>query len=94
MEHWKRQLVPQGFAWTSHETCVKVVFQMVENRWTADLIVPLASGDVEKTSFFAEDLYEASLQKCLLYVWQALGVIDRSTFDLEEALADLKRFVP
>jgi hypothetical protein len=94
MEYWKRQLVSTGFAWTSYETHVKVVFQIVENRWTAVLVVPLASGDAETTNFFAEDVYEASLQKCLLYVWQALSVIDRSTFDLEEALADLKRFVP
>jgi hypothetical protein len=58
------------------------------------LSVSLASGEVQKTSFFAEDSYDASVQKCLLYVWRALSMTDRATFDLEEALADLRRFVP
>jgi hypothetical protein len=54
----------------------------------------LTSGEREKTRFFAEDSYEASLQKCMLYAWRALSITDRATFDLEEALADLRRFVP
>jgi hypothetical protein len=29
-----------------------------------------------------------------LYVWRALASIDKSTFDLGEALADLRRYVP
>jgi len=94
MEHWKRTLLPDGFEWTSLETETGVRLQIQDNRWTATLCVLLASGERDKTNFFVEDSYNASLQKCLLYVWRALSVTDRSTFDLHEALADLRRFVP
>ncbi len=93
MNHWKRCLIPNGFEWINHETSTGVTVQVRENRWTATLSVLLASGLREKASFFAEDTYRASLQKCLLYVWRALSITDRATFDLGEALADLTRFV-
>jgi hypothetical protein len=94
MEHWKRTLKSKGFEWISYQTGSSVSLQVRDNRWTATLSVLLASGERERASFFVEDSYDASLQKCLLYVWRALCLSDRNTFDLEEALADLHRFVP
>ena len=93
MEHWKRTLIPNGFEWTSHRSRTAVLLQVNDNRWTGSMTVILASGEQEKTRFFVEDSYDASLQKCLLYVWRALSLSDKSAFDLEEALADLRRFV-
>jgi hypothetical protein len=93
MDNWKRTLIPNGFEWTSDETGAGILVQVQENRWTATLSLPLVSGEKEKTNFFVEDGYDASLQKCLLYVWRALSVTDRASFDLEEALVDLRRFV-
>jgi hypothetical protein len=93
MDHWRRSIVPNGFEWTSDGTDTSVLLQTKDNRWTARMSVVLASGERDETRFFAEDGYYASLEKCLLYVWRALTMIDRSTFELEEALADLRRFV-
>ena len=93
MEHWKRNLKLNGFEWVSHQTGSSVLLQVRDNRWTATLSVLLASGERERSRFFVEDSYDASLQKCLLYVWRALSLSDRITFDLDEALADLHRFV-
>ena len=92
MEDWKRKLVPNGFEWTSFKTQTSVSLQVENSRWTATLSVLLASGEREGTAFFVEDSYNASLQKCLMYVWRALSLVDRASFDLEEALADLRRF--
>ena len=92
MDYWKRKLVPNGFEWTNFETQTSVSLQVENNRWTATLSVLLASGERERTAFFVEDSYNASLQKCLTYVWWALSMVDRVSFDLEEALADLRRF--
>jgi hypothetical protein len=94
MDHWQRTLIPNGFEWTSHETGTTVSLQVREGRWMALMAIVLASGEREKTKFFVEDGYDASLQKCLLYLWRALNMTDKSTFDLHEALADLRRFVP
>lgn len=93
MEHWKRTLIPCGFEWINHETDTSVLLQVKDNRWSATLSVVLASGKKEKANFFVEDSFDASLQKCLLYVWRALSTPDRATFDLSEAVADLRRFV-
>ena len=93
MEHWKRTLIPNGFEWTSDGTSTAVSLQVADNRWTAAMTVILVSGEKEKSRFFVEDSYGASLQKCLLYVWRALSIVDKSTFELGEALADLRRFV-
>jgi hypothetical protein len=93
MNHWRRSSVKNGFEWTSDGTDTTVLLQTKDHRWTARISVVLASGERAETRFFAEDIYFASLEKCLTYVWQALTLIDRSTFDLEEALADLRRFV-
>jgi hypothetical protein len=92
MKHWKRTLIPDGFEWQSFETGTDVVLQIKDKRWKGTISVLLASGERHTSSFFAEDSYDASLQKCLLYVWRALTLTDKSTFDLEEALADLRRF--
>jgi hypothetical protein len=92
MDHWTRSLVPDGFRWISEETGTGVLVQVKENRWTAAIIVPLASGEREETRFFVEDGYHASLEKCLLYVWRAFSTMDKSTFDLGEALGDLRRY--
>jgi hypothetical protein len=92
MEHWKRTLIPHGFEWHSHETGTDVLLQVRENRWTRTISVLLTSGERIKTNFFVKDSYDASLQKCLLYVWRALTMTDKSTFELEEALEDLRRF--
>jgi hypothetical protein len=94
MDHWQRALIPNGFEWTSYETGTGVSLQVKENRWTATMSLLLGSGEQERTCFFVEDSYDASLQKCLLYVWRALSMTDKASFDLEEALADLRRFVP
>ena len=93
MDLWKRTLIPSGFEWVNQETGNSVVLTMKDRRWTATFSVLLASGETENTNFFVEDGYNASLEKCLLYVWRALSLTDRETFDLEEALADLRRFV-
>jgi hypothetical protein len=93
MEHWQRTLVPDGFKWTHTETTTSVLVQIQDNRWTAVLALRLATGETEKSRFFVEDCFDASLQKCLLYVWRALSASDRTTFDLHEAYADLRRFV-
>jgi hypothetical protein len=93
MDRWKRELIPDGFVWTNAETQTSLSFQVKDNRWTATMSVLLTSGETEKASFFVEDGYDASLEKCALYVWRALSVNDRTTFDLEEAVADLRRFV-
>jgi hypothetical protein len=92
VDYWKRRLIPDGFEWTSFETRTSILLQVKNNRWTATLSVLLASGERQKTSFFIEDSYNASLQKCLVYVWRVLSTMDRASFDLEEALADLRRF--
>lgn len=92
MEHWKRTLIPNGFEWQNLETGTDVVLQIRDNRWTGTISVLLASGERQASSFFVEDSYDASLQKCLLYVWRAFTLTDKSTFELEEALADLRRF--
>ena len=92
MDYWKRKLIPNGFEWINFETQTSVSLQVENNRWTATLSVLLASGERERTAFFVEDSYSASLQKCLMYVWRALSMVDRAGFDLEEALADLRRF--
>ena len=94
MRHWKRTLVPRGFVWTNRRSRVHVLLRLKDGRWTAMLAVRLASGKLNKTRFFAEDGYEASLQKCLLYTWQALNSDDQAMFDVAESLADLRRFVP
>jgi hypothetical protein len=93
MRHWKRTLVPRGFVWTNHQSRTHLLLRLKDGRWTATLAVSLASGKLKKTRFFAEDGYDASLQKCLLYAWRALDVDDRATFDIAESLADLGRFV-
>ena len=93
MDHWKRTLLADGFEWTNEATGTNVSFQVTENRWTATASVLLASGDSDKTRFFVEDGYYASLEKCLLLVWRSLCITDKSTFDLDEALGDLRRFV-
>jgi hypothetical protein len=93
MKYWRRIVVTSGFEWVSEGTETSVSVQLKDSRWTAKLSVVLASSEREDTRFFAEDGYYASLEKCLLYVWRALTVVDRSTFDLQEALADLRRFV-
>jgi len=92
MDHWNRALIPHGFEWHSHETGTGVLLQVRENRWTGTISVLLTSGERQKTNFYVEDSYDASLQKCLLYVWRALTMTDKTTFELEEALADLRRF--
>jgi hypothetical protein len=92
MDHWRRSLVPDGFEWTSDETGTQAVLQVKDHRWTAIVSVLLASGERESTSFFVEDRYIASLEKCLLFVWRSLILTDKSTFDLEEALEDLRRY--
>ncbi len=94
MRHWKRTLVPNGFVWTNRQTRAHLLLRLKDGRWTATLAVLLASGKMKKTRFFAEDGYDASLQKCLLYAWRALHLDDRATFDVAESLADLRRFVP
>jgi hypothetical protein len=94
MEHWKRTLIPDGFKWKSPATGTDVVLQIRDNRWKGTVSVLLASGERHSSSFFVEDSYDASLQKCLLYVWRALTLTDKSTFELQEALADLRRFAP
>ena len=94
MNHWTRTLIPCGFEWVSEETGTSVLMQVRDQRWTATLSLQMAVGEPERTTFFVEDGYDASLQKCLLYVWRALIMTDKSTFDLEEALADLRRYVP
>ena len=86
--------MPNGFEWVSEETATSVLLQIEDYRWTATIAVLLASGETERERFFVEDGYHASLQKCLLYMWRALSMTDKSTFDLDEALADLRRFVP
>ncbi len=93
MRYWKRTLVPNGFVWTNRQTRTHLLLRLRAGRWTATLAVSLASGKVKKTRFFAEDGYDASLQKCLLYAWRALGMDEQATFDVTESLADLKRFV-
>jgi hypothetical protein len=93
MDQWRRSIVANGFEWTSDETDTNILLQTKDNRWTARMSVVLASGERAETRFFVEDGYFASLEKCLMYVWRALTLVDRSTFDLEEALADLRRFV-
>jgi hypothetical protein len=70
-----------------------VLLRLKDNCWTATLAVSSALGKVKRTRFFAEDGYDASLQKCLLYVWRALDVDDQAAFDVAESLADLGRFV-
>ncbi len=92
MKHWKRNLITEGFEWVNDRTHTRVQMQIADGRWTALLSVVLASGHRETFSFFVEDSYRASLQKCLLYVWRALSLTDRRTFDLDEAAADLGRF--
>lgn len=94
MKLWTRTLIAYGFEWVSEETRTSVLIQIKDQRWTAMLSTQKAVGKPERTSFFAEDGFDASLQKCLLYVWRALAFTDKSTFDLEEALADLRRYVP
>ncbi len=94
MRHWKRTLIPNGFVWTNRQTRAHLLLRLKDGRWTATLAVSLASGKMKKSRFFAEDGYDASLQKCLLYAWRALHLDDRATFDLAESLADLRRFVP
>jgi hypothetical protein len=94
MRHWTRVLIPFGFEWVSEVTSTSVLMQIRDQRWTATLSIQKAVGAPERTQFFVEDGYDASLQKCLLYVWRALASIDKSTFDLGEALADLRRYVP
>jgi hypothetical protein len=93
MRNWKRTLVPHGFVWTNRRSRVHVLLRLRDGRWTATLAARLASGQLKKTRFFAEDGYEASLQKCLLYAWRALSLGDGATFDVAESLADLGRFV-
>ena len=92
MKHWKRNLIAEGFEWVNDQTHTCVQLQVKDGRWTARLSILLASGHRETFSFFVEDNYRASLQKCLLYVWRALSLTDRHTFDLDEAVADLRRF--
>jgi hypothetical protein len=94
MNRWKRTLVPNGFVWISYDTRTYVLLRLKDNRWTATVSVLLGAGKREKSRFFVEDGYDASLQKCLLYVQRALSVADQTMFDLEESLADLRRFVP
>jgi hypothetical protein len=93
MQHWKRILISNGFEWINRKTQTSVLLQVRDNRWTATLSLLLASGERENSNFFVEDSYNASLEKCLLYVWRALSVTDKATFDLDEAQADLRRFV-
>ena len=92
MDHWQRSLVPDGFEWTSDQTGTRAVLQVKDRRWTATVSVLLASGERETSSFFVEDSYFASLEKCLLYVWRSFISTDKSTFDLDEALQDLRRY--
>lgn len=92
MEHWKRNLIHEGFEWVNEQTHTRIQLQVKDGRWTARLCILLASGQRETSTFFVEDSYPASLQKCLLYVWRALSLTDRHTFDLDEAVADLRRF--
>jgi hypothetical protein len=92
MDHWKRSLIPNGFEWTSDVTGTCASLQVKDRRWTATVSVLLGSGDRESASFFVEDGYYASLEKCLLFVWRSLILTDKSTFDLEEALEDLRRY--
>jgi hypothetical protein len=92
MDHWTRRLVAQGFKWTSIDTGTEIVLQVKDSRWTATVSVLSESSERERTAFFAEDSFGASLEKCLLYLWQALEVIDRATFNVAEALGDLRRF--
>jgi hypothetical protein len=94
MDHWQRELIPEGFKWIACDTATIITLQIQENRWTASVAVLLASGERERARFFVEDCFDASLQKCLLYAWRALASGDKSTFDLKEALADLRRFAP
>ena len=94
MRHWTRVLIPYGFEWVSEETGTSVLMQIRDQRWTATLSVQKVVGEPERTRFFVEDGYDASLQKCLQYVWRALAYSDKRTFDLGEALADLRRYVP
>jgi len=91
---WRRALIDCGFEWVSEETGTHVLIQVRDQRWTATISTLTAAGEPERTSFFVEDGFDASLQKCLLYIWRAMGITDKSTFDLEEALADLRRYVP
>jgi hypothetical protein len=94
MNRWKRSLIPNGFVWTNRHTRTHILLRSRDNRWTATVSALSGAGERKKSRFFVEDSYDASLQKCLLYVWRALSVADRATFDLEESLADLRRFVP
>jgi hypothetical protein len=92
MDHWRRSWIPSGFEWISGDTGTHVTIRVKDSRWMATLSVLLASGERHTTEFFAEDSYRASLEKCLLYLWRAMIVTDKSTFDLDEAMVDLQRF--
>ena len=92
MDHWKRTLIPNGFEWTSDVTGTCASLKVKEHRWTATVSVLMASGERENARFFVEDAYYASLEKCLLFVWRSLNLTDKSTFDLQEAVEDLRRY--
>ncbi len=92
MKHWKRTLVPSGFEWVNLHNGTKLLVQVQGQRWTAVLSV-YTDAEEARSRFFAEDMFDASLQKCLLYAWRALRPLERATFDLQEAYADLRRFV-